>query len=68
MTTQIHGALVAALCSGQYHEAIWMEPYKTLAGNKPCCGLNTTLLTQFLSRFITGVNEEQQEVLLNCQR
>ena len=48
-----------------YHEAIRMEPYKALTGNKPRCGLKTTLPAQFLSRFTTGVNDEQLEELLN---
>ena len=41
-----------------------MEPYKALTGNKPCCGLATTLPAQFLSRFTSGVIEEQLEELL----
>ena len=42
-----------------------MEPYKALTGNKPRCGLTTTLPAQFLSRFTTGVNEEQLKELSN---
>ena len=42
-----------------YHEAIHMEPYKALTGNKPRCGLATKLPADFLARITTGVTEEE---------
>ena len=42
-----------------------MEPCKALTGNKPPCGLRTTLPPQFLSRFNSGVNAEQLEELMS---
>ena len=42
-----------------YHEAIHIEPYKSLIENKPRCGLATKLPVDFLASITTGVTEEE---------
>ncbi|KAI6646941.1 hypothetical protein LOD99_9035 [Oopsacas minuta] len=36
-----------------YHEAIGMEPYKAMTGNRPSCGLKSILPTDFLDKIFT---------------
>ena len=44
-----------------YREAIRMEPYEALTGNKPRCGLISILPTDLIEKIATGISEEDLE-------
>ncbi|XP_068209138.1 uncharacterized protein [Palaemon carinicauda] len=50
--------------NSSYHESIKMTPYQALTGNKPRCGLKSNLLDAFISKILSGIQEEEVERLI----
>ncbi|XP_066964305.1 uncharacterized protein [Macrobrachium rosenbergii] len=50
--------------NSSYHEAIKMTSYQALTGNKPRCGLKSNLPDAFISKILSGIEEEQLERLI----